>query len=188
MATGIIDTEKSKPHAPEGASRIGAPPVNGTGGERGSNTFGGTDDWNADYTPVDPANPIYGPAIGTVYHSTEGAVQSTRVSPGAREAASSVAGTLVPQLAVTASSLTPTAATSVTLTATAASGSTTLVSGTVTFKDDNTTLGTGTLANEVATYVVAGGFTAGSHKITASVPESAGFQAKTSAPVTIVAT
>lgn len=186
-ATGIVDPQKSQPHAPEGAARIGAPPVNGSGGERGTSAFGGTDTYNADGTPTNLAAPETGPGIGTSYHSTEGAVQSDRVVAAKRDAAASLAGQLVPTLVVSASTLAPTAGASITFTATAASGSTTLVSGTVTFKDGATTLGTAVLAGEVATYVHAAGFAAGAHTITASVPASAGFEAKTSAPITVTA-
>jgi len=187
-ATGIVDPEKSQPYAVEGASRIGVPPVNGQGGERGSNAFGGTDTVNADGTPANPAAPETGPGVGTSYHTTENPVTSSAwgFSP-AREHTASVAGAVVPQLALTASSLTPVHGTSVTLTATASSGSTSPVTGTVTFKDGSTTLGTGALSGEVATLVVSGGFTTGSHTLTASVPASSGFEAKTSAPVTLVA-
>lgn len=186
-ATGIVDPEKSQPHAPEGASRVGAPPVNGTGGERGTNSFGGTDTYNADGTPTNLAAPETGPGIGTSYHSTESPVQSDRVVGAKREAAASVGGLLVPTLTVSASTTTPTAGASITFTATAASGSTTAVSGTVTFKDGATTLGTAALAGEVATYVHAAGLAAGAHTITASVPASAAFEAKTSAPITVTA-
>lgn len=188
MATGIVDPEKSQPYAPEGAARIGAPPVDGAGGERGSNAFGGTDEFNADGSVASASAPSVGPATGKSYHSTEGGVTSSAHGGAGRSTSATAGGLLVPVLVVTASSLTPTAGASVTLTATASSGSTTLVSGTVTFKEGATTLGTGALSSEVATYVKSSGFTAGSHTITASVPASAGFEAKTSAPITIVAT
>lgn len=72
---------------------------------------------------------------------------------------------------VGASSLAPVHATSVTLTATVvAPRKTKVLSGTVTFKDGTTTLGTGTLSGTgtgTATLVVAGGFTAAAHVITA---------------------
>lgn len=185
MSTGIVDTEKSQPYAVEGASRIGRPPVAGVGGERGTNAFGGTDEYDQNGIATSAAP---GPLKGTLYHGTEGGVTATAWGGApVREDASAVDGLLVPNLVLSASSLTPVHAVSVTLTATASSGSSTLVSGTVTFKDGATTLGTGVLSGEVATLVVSGGFTTGSHTLTAVLPASGAFEAKTSAAITLVA-
>lgn len=91
---------------------------------------------------------------------------------------------------LTASSVTPAADASVTLTATCASvgpGSD-KPSGTVTFKDGVTTLGTGTPnASGVATLVVAGGFAAGAHSLTAVVAADANVNTSTSSVLTVTA-
>lgn len=51
----------AQPYAPEGVDRIGVPPVNGEGGERGTSAFDG-----------DPtAQTDEGPAPGVDYHETE---------------------------------------------------------------------------------------------------------------------
>lgn len=89
---------------------------------------------------------------------------------------------------LTASSLTPAAAASVTLTATlAAPGGAFGPSGTVTFKDGATTLGTGTIAGGVATFVATAGFAVGAHSLTAVYPGTVHTLPQTSAPVVVTA-
>jgi hypothetical protein len=99
------------------------------------------------------------------------------------------AGGVTPSVVVTASDDAPVHATSVTLTARVTSVSIvgTYPSGTVTFKDGATTLGTGVLVAGVATLVVAGGFTAATHHITAVYPGDGLFDTKTSAIHDVVA-
>lgn len=99
------------------------------------------------------------------------------------------AGGVTPDIALTASNDAPVHATSVTLTArvTSVPIASKKPSGTVTFKDGASTLGTGVLAAGVATLVVAGGFTAGTHHLTAVYPGDKLFDAKTSAIHDVVA-
>lgn len=99
------------------------------------------------------------------------------------------AGGVTPTVALSASNDAPVHATSVTLTArvTSTSIASRYPSGTVTFKDGVTTLGTGVLSAGVATLVVAGGFTAATHHITAVYPGDGLFDAKTSAIHDVVA-
>ncbi len=88
-----------------------------------------------------------------------------------------------------ASAASVTAGTSVTFTATVAgaSGSSGTPSGTVTFLDGTTTLGTGTLSSGVATYA-ATALATGSHSITAQYGGDANFTASTSSAVTVTVT
>lgn len=100
----------------------------------------------------------------------------------------------VVRVIASASALTPVHATSVTLSATVTSPFVDdYPSGTVTFKDGSTTLGTGTLAPTAtpgqasASYVDAGGFTAGAHTVTAVYGGDNEDDVATSAAITITA-
>lgn len=88
--------------------------------------------------------------------------------------------------ALTASASTVTAGSSITFTATVtgASGSTGTPTGTVTFLDETTTLGTGTLASGVATYSTSS-LSVGSHSVTAIYDGDTDFGGSTSTAVTV---
>lgn len=87
-----------------------------------------------------------------------------------------------------ASSLAPVHAVSVTLTATVAGNTDRTPTGTVQFKDGVTNVGGAiALVNGVATYVDAGGFTAGAHVITAVYSGDSKNPGATSAGITVTA-
>lgn len=171
-----------EPYAPDPATQPGTGPTNGSGGERGTSAFPGNVDY--DHTgrrrPGAPSAP--GPAVGAAYvPGGVDPVTAGRAAPGAREDAGSHAASGVTSLAVTASNDAPAANAAVTLTATASDTEDATPTGTVTFKDGATTLGTGTFnGSGVATYNVAGGFAAGAHSITAAYGGDSNFAATTS--------
>ncbi len=93
-------------------------------------------------------------------------------------------------VALTTSASTITSGGSVTLTATVtgASGSTGTPTGSVTFLDGTTTLGTGTLSSGVATLSITSLITAGNHSLTAVYGGDTNFTGNTSAAVTVTIT
>lgn len=184
----MANTVGQQPWAPDPDNNPGTPPVNGSGGERGTSVFDGNADWNADHSPVDPEDPAFGPATGVSYYE---AMDPTPITTGVQTTTREVAGAaakLTPTNVLTASSLTPAADASVTLTATLGSAAEYKVTGTVTFKEGATTLGTGTInASEVATYVHAGGFAAGAHTLTAVYGGDSHYATVTSAAIVVTA-
>lgn len=147
-----------QPWAPDPDTAPGTPPVSRSGGERGSSSFPGNTDFNADYSPVVPTAVVGGPNVGTAYHPS-GVSVASRVVGGGRSAAGSAF-----TVALTASSNTPVHAVAVTLTATVSDATAT---GSVNFYDGATKLGSAALASGVATYNVAAGFTTGAHALKA---------------------
>ena len=85
--------------------------------------------------------------------------------------------------ALSASNTSPAAGASVTLTATMTPSAAT---GTVTFVDNGTAIGTGTLSGGVATYIV-NGIAAGAHSYTATYGGNSSYAASTSSAVTVTA-
>lgn len=70
--TGTANPDESQPYAPEGADAIGRPPMPGQVGERGTNTFEGNDEFNADGTlKADVTTPSQGPARGVDYYQQQ---------------------------------------------------------------------------------------------------------------------
>lgn len=172
------------PWAPDPDRAVGTPPPNG---ERGSSVFDGTPEFNADGT-ARGTNPLRGPRRGIDY-APAGAVQPyTGIATSLVESAGSTEPITIATAVADASTLTPAANASVTLTATYTSPSDFPISGTVTFKDGATTLGTADVdVDEVATYVHAAGFAAGAHSITAVLPASTRFATTTTPAITVTA-
>jgi hypothetical protein len=96
---------------------------------------------------------------------------------------------VVTSTAIAASSTNAVSGTSITFTATVSPlGGATKPTGTVTFYDGATILGTGTLSNGIATYVTSA-FAVGTHSITASYPGATGaFSASTSGALSVTIT
>lgn len=159
------------PWSPDPERTIGTNPstrfLGGTGGERGTSSFDGNELYRAD---------------GTLKSEPQ---KEARFRP-------STAGThatSTPTNVLTLSTSTIDAAGAVTLTATLASPNDYPITGTVTFKDGATTLGTGVLdANEVATLTQTGGWTVGERSLTAEYPGNTDYNAVTSAAVPLTVT
>ncbi len=90
--------------------------------------------------------------------------------------------TSTPTVVVTASNANPSLGDTVTLTATLSNGSS--PSGTVTFKDNGATLGTGTISGTIASYSTSG-MSTGSHSITAEYAGDTNNAAATSSALTV---
>jgi hypothetical protein len=177
----------AEPWAPDPSNAPGTPPSSpygGTGGERGTSSFAGNSNFNADGTR---SGGFMGPLGGKTYHS-EGVAVATVPSGGNHLSENHRQGKTA-TVAVASSNDTPVHATSVTLTATVTASGEEKPSGTVTFKDGSTTLGTGTLSGpgDTATYTVTGGFTAGAHSITAVFAGDSNYATATSPAHTVTA-
>lgn len=68
--TGTSNADEAQPYAPEGIDRIGRPPENGEGGERGSSAFEGNSEFSEDGSlDDDVTEPSEGPKRGVDYYA-----------------------------------------------------------------------------------------------------------------------
>src|SRR5208282_5776890 len=122
-----------------------------------------------------PSTLLSGTQLGFFAASTGFSISSLNVTPTTQATATTT--TLM------ASNTSPPTGSSVTLTATTSPSAAT---GTVTFLDGSTTVGTGTLSSGIATYTVSA-ITAGTHSYTAVYGGNSTYAASTSAAVTVTA-
>lgn len=159
-----------QPWAPDADVAPGTPPVNGTGGERGTSAFDGSTLFDYHGAPIG-TNPGYGPRLGKDYAVANGTDTITTITRGITANQYERAGThaaVTPTVTLTSSNNSPAANASVTLTATLTGTQSWPKSGTVSFKEGATVLGTGTVnSSGVATFVKSSGFAAGAHTLTA---------------------
>lgn len=178
-----------QPWTPDPDVAPGTPPVGGAGGERGTSAFDGNANWNADYTAKTDL-PTTGPAKGTWYYAAENPAEVGSAA-AAGEFKRSSAGShakLTPTGVLTADDTTPAADAPVVFTAALDSTADYAVTGTVTFKEGATTLGTATVnGSEDAVYTHSAGFAAGTHVVTAVYGGNDDFTAFTTAPLTVTA-